>query len=132
MSTYLSESTKHSWAVFGFPETQAPVSEAQFSVSVNNSWSSQASFHIFDIEEIIDRKVQEKLDTLLKEKTIMNFRAISETEALKEIKSFLLKKKAKGIFRVSVLDLILELKLPGEQVDNIMSKFIEGGSVKEI
>jgi len=84
------------------------------------------------LEEIIERKVQEKINVLLKERVTLSFREVSKSVAKKEITLFILKKQKSGIFKVTVLDLVIALKLPASQIEKIMEDFLKKGKIKEL
>ena len=67
-----------------------------------------------------------------KEDDTLDFRDISDKEATQEISSFIVKKKEEGITKLSVLDFVLNLKIPAEQVEKILSKYEKDGKIKEI
>lgn len=83
-------------------------------------------------EEIIERKVKERVDELLAAKETLKFKEVSKAEAKKEITSFILGQHKEGIFKVSILDIVLNLKLPASQVENIMDDFVKKNKVKEL
>ena len=83
-------------------------------------------------DEIIERKVKERFDEILAAKETFKFREVSKIEAKKEITSFILERHKESIFKISILDLILNLKLPASQVEGIMDSFVKKGKVKEL
>jgi len=63
---------------------------------------------------------------------ILKFRTLSKKEAEKEISSFILKNKKSGLKKISTLDVVLNLKLPAQQVEKVFEGFIKEKKIKEI
>lgn len=53
-------------------------------------------------------------------------------DAEKKITSYIKKLHNKKVYKVNLLELIINLKLPVKQVETIMNGFIKRGRVKEI
>ena len=96
----------------------------RFSTFQQPAWNDQ--------EEIIERKVKERLDELLAARETLKFKEVSKVEAKKEITSFILEQHKEGIFKISILDIVLNLKLPASQVEEIMDSFVKKGKAKEL
>ncbi|XOB46614.1 MAG: hypothetical protein ACKKMV_00305 [Candidatus Nealsonbacteria bacterium] len=62
----------------------------------------------------------------------LNFRDISKSTAKKEISSFILKEKERGVKRISTLDIVLKTKIPAKQVESVLEEFKEENKIKEI
>ena len=63
---------------------------------------------------------------------ILKFRTLTKKKAKEEISSFILKKKKSGIKKISALDVVLDLKLPAQQVEKVFEIFIKEKKIKEI
>lgn len=83
-------------------------------------------------EAEIEKRVNEKIEDILKERATINFRQVSEKLAEKYIIKFLTQRHKEGIFEISILDIALFLKLPPRQVDKIMKQFEKKNRVKEL
>ena len=84
------------------------------------------------MEEAVDRKVNERINEILEKRGAFEFRKLSMNEAKKETSSFIIEKYKEGIFQLSVLDIVLNLRLPAEQVEDIMEGFKKARKVKEL
>lgn len=62
----------------------------------------------------------------------LKFRDISKSTAKKEISSFILKEKERGVKRISILDVVLKTKIPAKQVESVLEDFEEENKIKEI
>mgnify|MGYP001561111175 CR=1 FL=1 len=56
----------------------------------------------------------------------------TNSNAKKEILAFISERHKRGIFKVSIFDMVVSLKLPASQVEDIMNGFVRKGKVKEI
>ncbi len=83
------------------------------------------------IKKFIDKKVDERINEIISNDTL-SFRDISNRDAQKEISSFILEKREVGITKLSTLDFVLNLKLPAQQVENILDVFKKNKKLKEI
>lgn len=79
----------------------------------------------------IDKRVDERIKEIITDDTL-EFRDISNKKAEQEISSFILQKKQNGITNLSTLDFVLNLKLPAEQIDDILEKYTKNKKVKEL
>lgn len=59
-------------------------------------------------------------------------RRVSETKAKKEIATFFIRNLSKGVTKLDVSDVSLNLKIPGTQVEKIFHQFIKEGRAKEL
>lgn len=62
----------------------------------------------------------------------MKIRKINDKSARKEITSYIIKQKNRGISKVDAWEIYDTVKLPPEQIDKVMTKFEEEGKVIEI
>lgn len=62
----------------------------------------------------------------------IEFRKLTPIKAKSEISEFILKERKKGKKTLSVLDVVLSLKIPACQVENVFDKFIEEKKIKEV
>lgn len=83
-------------------------------------------------KHIIDKRVDERINEILKSRRDFKFRKISDAKARKEISSFILEKKSESITKLSILDFVLSLRLPAEQVSKILDGFEKEKKIKEI
>lgn len=84
------------------------------------------------LKRIVDEQVEEKFKKLLEEKELVSFRSIKDGLAREEIESFIFKIKKMGVLKISIIDIVNNLKLPPEQIERIMEKFEKTGRAKEI
>lgn len=84
------------------------------------------------LERLVDKKVEEKIKKFFEEKETINFRKISDSEARKEIVSFILEMKKNGFRKISILDIVVGLNLSPIQVEKIMKRFEKEKSVKRV
>ena len=84
------------------------------------------------LKKIIDERVEEKFKKLIEEKELITFRDIKDNLAQKEIESFILGVKKAGILKISIIDIVNNLKLPPEQIERIMARFEKTGRISEI
>ena len=83
-------------------------------------------------QELLDRKIEERFKELSIDETCIEMtRTMSDEDAKVEIESYLKDIKKRGIQQISLLDLIADLNLPGEQIERIMDGLKERG-VKSI
>ncbi len=79
----------------------------------------------------IDKRVDERINEIISNDTL-EFRDISNKEAKQEISAFILQKKENGITKLSTLDFVLNLKLPAEQIDDILERYEKKKKIKEL
>lgn len=117
--------SKLDWSEMGLPK---PLN------MTGNTWMEEPYMFVSEskINEIIDEKVNQKINEILEQKTSINFRKVSKSEAKEDIINFIRQRHEKGIFQVSILDIVLNLKLPAEQVEKIMDEFEKLKKIKEI
>ncbi len=84
------------------------------------------------ISGFVDKRVDERINEIIKCEDVLTFRKISDKEAKKEIASFILEKKEEGVTQLSILDFVLNLKIPAPQVETILEKFEKEKKVEEI
>jgi len=98
-----------------------------FSVPVDDFSTPQNNGYIIiandNFEKLIEEKVNEKINDILRLKEEINFKKVDDSQAKKEIVSFMLDMKGRGIYRINILDVIVNLNLPSEQIERIMKKF---------
>lgn len=82
----------------------------------------------------IDTRVDERINEILHSNVGDDFtlRQVSGEEARREISSFILRKKAKGITRLSTLDFVLSLRIPPTQVEDVLEDFKKEQKVTEV
>jgi hypothetical protein len=84
------------------------------------------------IENFIAKKVDERINEIINDDSTLEFKNISDEKAKKEISSFILQKKQNGITKLSTLDFVLNLKLPAEQIEEVLDDFKKSKMVREI
>jgi len=84
------------------------------------------------VSGFIDKRVDERINEIVKSEDIFQFRDISDKQAEKEIKEFILDKKAEDITELSTFDFVLKLKIPAIQIEKILDKFKKQNKIKEI
>lgn len=62
----------------------------------------------------------------------MKIRRISDNSAKKEISSYIIKQKKKGVSRINALEIYDNVRLPPKQIDKVMTKFEKEGRVTEV
>ena len=82
-------------------------------------------------EKIIENRVDKRINDIIRSDDTLVFRAVSDEEAREEISSFIIHKKSEGITRLSVLDFVLNLKLPADQVEGVLEEFEQKGRLTE-
>jgi hypothetical protein len=83
--------------------------------------------------KLADELLKERLDKFFREREeIIEFKKINDSLAQEEITKFILQMKGKGIFKISISDIAMNLNLPPEQIERIMTKFETTGRIKEI
>ena len=83
-----------------------------------------------NLEKLVDKLIEEKLKEFSKKGP--ESREVKDELAQKEIESFILKNKRMGILKMSILDMVVGLKLPSEQIEKIMKKFEKKKTVTKI
>lgn len=58
------------------------------------------------------------------------FRCVSDNIAMKEVTEFIKERKEEGFKKISIVELVKELKLPAEQIEEIMKTFEKEKRVK--
>lgn len=110
----------------------AVAEEERMFAPISACWEKE-NFYITVSEETLRKIISEQLGKILKERYLADeYRIISNPLAEKEISQFILDLKKQNISKVSILDVVLALKLPPEQVDEIMIKFEKEGRVSEL
>lgn len=84
-----------------------------------------------EIKQLVDEKVREVLGDYLRERSY-SLRTINNKDAKREIEKFIKERHQEGIFKISIFDLVSNLRIPGEQAERIMRAFENKGRVKEI
>ena len=99
-----------------------------------SSWTKEPYLFVQEskLNELIDERVSQKVNELLEQRASIIFRNITKSKAKEEISGFIKQKQEAGIFRISVLDVVLNLKLPTEQIEAIMEDYKKQKKVKEI
>jgi len=80
----------------------------------------------------IEKRVDERINEILKSGGDFNLRELSDKKAKEEITSFILENKERGVKQLSTLDFVLNLKLPAEQVNRILEVFKKQKQLKEV
>ena len=81
-------------------------------------------------KKFINRLVDKRVNELIHEE-LAEIKSLSSEEAEHKIASFLSAKKDEGVNKISTLDIVMKLKIPANQVENAMGKFIKSRGVKE-
>lgn len=99
-----------------------------------SSWTHEPYLFVQEskLNELIDERVSQKVNELLEQRASIIFRNITKSKAEEEISGFIKQKQEAGIFRISVLDIVLNLKLPPEQIEAVMEDYKKQKKVKEI
>ena len=99
-----------------------------------SSWTQEPYLFVQEskLNELIDRRVSQKIDEFLAQRKTIHFRTLSNTDAKKEILAFILERHKRGIFKVSIFDMVVNLRLPASQVEGVMEGFVKKGKAKEI
>ena len=84
------------------------------------------------LKNIIDKRVDKRINEILKSDSDFSPRNIPDEKARKEMTDFILEKKRESITRLSVLDFVMNLKLPADQVSRIIEDFKSENKLKEI
>jgi len=83
-------------------------------------------------QQIIDRRVDARINEILNSEDSFEFQDVSDSEAREKMKSFILKKKEEGITQLGTLDFVLSLRLPAQQVESILDEFETSKKIKEV
>lgn len=93
----------------------------------------------FNTDNERDRKLyeilinlQNKVETLEKEGSQFEFLSLTEKQATEKIVKYLKEKKIQGHGRIEIFDISCNLKIPSEQVENILEKLEKEGVVNSI
>lgn len=63
----------------------------------------------------------------------MNFsRKLSQREVENQVEKFISLKQSKGYTTISTLDLVLKLRIPAPQIENVLEKFQKERNLREI
>ena len=62
----------------------------------------------------------------------LKFRKLSIKRVKTEISNFIVKEKKKGVRSLSVFDIVLSLKIPANQVGEVLDDFTKAKRIKEI
>ena len=110
------------------------LSDHQFKTPEDNFLRDDKYMLITDrhLDQLIDEKVENKIKEILERRKSFRFRKVNNTVAHKEMAMFLKEKHRKNIFKISILDIVLQLKLPPEQVEKVMDYFEKRGKAREI
>src|SRR3989344_1438508 len=84
------------------------------------------------IESLIEQKVHEKINEMMEKRQTVEFRDVTMGEAKSLLSNFISQQHKVGIFQISLLDVVLALKLPPDQVEKIMDSFIKNKKIKEL
>lgn len=84
------------------------------------------------VSGLVDKRVDERINEIIKSDDFLVFRDISDKEAKKEITKFILQKKDEGVTQLTTFDFVLKLKIPAVQVERIIEKFEKEKRVEEI
>ncbi len=60
------------------------------------------------------------------------FRKLSIKKATSEVSDFIVKEKKKGVKSLSAFDIVLSLKIPANQVEEVLGGFTKAKKIKEI
>ena len=83
------------------------------------------------IKHIIDKRVDQRINEIIHDDSL-EFKTISNSKAKKEISSFILENKEKSITKLSTLDFVLNLRLPADQVEDVLGNFKKEKKLKEV
>lgn len=99
-----------------------------------SSWTQEPYLFIPEskLNELIDEKVSQKVNEILEQRKSIVFREITKAQAKNEISAFIKRRHQGDVFRVSILDIVLGLKLPSEQVEAVMESYKKQGKIKEV
>ena len=113
-------------------EEEKPVFGTSPNVSLETPLGS--SYVIIKAEGL--ERMAEEIETLKKKlfekEETTEFRKISDSEARKKITDFILKRKEEGIRKIGILDIVVNLSLPAEQIEKIMGKFEKEKKVAKV
>lgn len=84
------------------------------------------------LQNTIDKRVDERINEIIKSNRDFEPRDISDEEAREEISDFILEQKRAGNLHLTTLDFVLNLRLPAEQAERILEEFKSEHKVKEI
>lgn len=94
--------------------------------------SSRLGFLDLNLDAIIEKKVKEEIASVLNSQNIVEFRKIPLKNAKAEIHEFLESWLSAGKETINTFDISLGLRLPGDQVEKVMSLLSKKGHIKEI
>lgn len=84
------------------------------------------------LKNLIDKRVDERINQIIGNNDVFDFKNISDNKAQKEISDFIISKREEGIIKLSTLDFVLNLKLPAEQIEKILGIFKSQHKIKEV
>ena len=114
----------------GGPSNRVFISSSASSESYAEA--SRSGFLDLNLNAIIEKKVKEAVDAVLNAQGVVDFRKISLKQAEVEVFEYLKQCLARGSEAVNLFDISFGLRLPGEQVEKVMSLLSKSGKVKEL
>lgn len=101
---------------------------------IDSSWIQEPYLFIQEtkLNKLIGEKVSQKVNEILEQRASLVFQKVTKTQAKREIEAFIKQRQQMGIFRVSILDIVLNLKLPSEQAEAVMEDYEKRGKIKAI
>ena len=84
------------------------------------------------ISGIVDKRVDERINELVKSDDFFTLRDVPDNEAKGEISDFILKERDSGNTQLTTLDFVLKLKIQGPQVEKILDKFESENKIEEV
>ncbi len=63
---------------------------------------------------------------------MLKFRKLSIKKAKTEVADFIAKEKTNGVKTLSAFDIVLSLKIPADQVEEVLSDFTKEKRIKEL
>ena len=99
-----------------------------------SSWTQELYLFVQEskLNELIDEKVSRKINEFLTQRQTIQFRKVADTQAQREISKYILSEQKVGNFKVNLLELVINLKLPAEQIEKIMDVFKGKGRLEEV
>ena len=64
--------------------------------------------------------------------SILKFKRVLKSKAKKDISSYLLQERKKGVKKLSTFDVVWNTKLPAKQVESVLGDFKKENKIKEI
>jgi hypothetical protein len=84
------------------------------------------------LNKIIDERVDQRIHEVINNDCLFAFRKINNDDAKKEISTFILNNKSNNITQLSTIDFVLNLKLPADQIEEILEQYKKEDKLKEI